>query len=152
MTRGDSVVADYRCLGEVSQIGKIARMVWRVLMKRFLGSLGLTGSRRNAGRQRCGSIWPVCGEVGTGHAGQESATAEKARESMNGCLGVEPTQWHDEQCEEVQPPQPEEPMEVTVFPPLEKPNLEMHFRTFLLLHLSHDGNGASDRGKSASKL
>jgi hypothetical protein len=71
---------------------------------------------------------------------------------VNGRLVRWPSQWHVEQCEELQPPQPEEPIEVTVFPPLENPNLEKHFRTFLLLHLSHDGSGASDRGNRASKL
>jgi hypothetical protein len=64
-----------------------------------------------------------------------------------GCAG----QWQVEQLEEVQEPHPDEPMEVTVLLPLEKPKREIHFRTLLLRHLSQRGNGALDVGSNASK-
>jgi hypothetical protein len=52
----------------------------------------------------------------------------------------------------VQEPQPEEPIEVTVFPPLENPKREMHLRTFLLWHFSQRGNGELEAGNKTSKL
>ncbi len=72
--------------------------------------------------------------------------------ALHGVMTPDASQWQVEQCDDVQPPQPEDPVEVTVFPPLEKPNRETHFRTFLLLHLSHAGNGELELGKSVSKL
>ena len=61
------------------------------------------------------------------------------------------SQWQLEQLEELQLLQPEEPIEVTVLPPLENPKREMAFFTFLLLHLSHGGNGELELGTRASK-
>ncbi len=60
-------------------------------------------------------------------------------------------QWQVEQLEELQELHPEEPVEVTVLPPLENPKREMHFRTRLLRHFSQRGNGAVDVGSKASK-
>ena len=60
-------------------------------------------------------------------------------------------QWHEEQSEDEQVLQPDEPMELTDLPPLEKPKREKLFRTLLLLHFSHGGKGELELGKSASK-
>lgn len=60
-------------------------------------------------------------------------------------------QWQLEQLEELQLLQPAEPIELTDLPPLENPNREMAFFTFLLLHLSHGGNGELELGTKASK-
>ena len=67
------------------------------------------------------------------------------------CCRIRP-QLQEEQSEDEQLLQLEEPRELTDLPPLEKPKREKFFRTFLLLHFSHGGNGELELGSNASKV
>lgn len=61
-------------------------------------------------------------------------------------------QWQLEQLEDVQLLQLDEPTEVTVLLPEEKPKRETHLRTRLLLHSAHGGKGELEDGTRASKV